>query len=96
MRFHLTMMMVVLAVSLAMHALASAGEVPADPARAQAYQGQLQEAGLDLNRALQACREQARRDAHASRRELKACERAAQQDFRQDVRQARSQRGEAG
>ena len=93
MAFHMTMMMVVLAVSLGMHAMASAGPLPeatTEPS-AEAYQAQVQEAGGELNKHLAVCREHAQRTPKASQRELKACERTARTLFKQDVKQARAQ-----
>jgi hypothetical protein len=91
MRFHLTMMFVVVAISMAMHAMASAAAPPltADPERAGRYDAAVRQAGKPLNDELGACREHAREDPKASKRDLKACERTAQREFRRDVRQAR-------
>ena len=93
MRFHLFMMAVLVAVSMAMHGMATAQMAPAAvrTASAERYEAALQEAGGELNKRLSACRENARQAPRASARELKACERSARGMFRQDVRHARVQ-----
>ena len=93
MRFHLFMMAVLVAVSMTMHAMASAETASpvAKAAQAERYEAALQEAGGELNKHLATCRENAQRAPKASVRELKACERVARSMFRQDVRHARAQ-----
>jgi hypothetical protein len=91
MRFHLSMMLVVIFVSMTMHAMASAA-TPVDPTRAQRRDAAVHDAGETLNTRLKACREEAARQPKASKRDLAACERAARKDFRADMQQARNPR----
>ena len=92
MRFHLTMMFVVVAISMAMHAMAHAAapQLPADSAQAERHDAAVRQAGKLLNDELAACREHAKEDPQASKRDLIACERTARREFRRDIRQARA------
>ena len=97
MRFHLSMLFVVIAISMAMHAMASAAtpKLPTDPVGAERYDSAVRQAGKVLNDELAACRDHAKQDPKASRRDLIACERTARREFRRDMRQARSGRPSA-
>lgn len=91
MRFHLSMMLVVIFVSMTMHAMASAA-TPVDARHAQQRDAALHDAGEALNARLKACKQEAARQPKASKRDLSACERVARKDFRADIRQARNPR----
>lgn len=93
MLFHLTMMLLVIVVSMVMHAMAVAASpgLAGSPAQSERYDVAVRQAGEALNEQLTDCREQAKREPKASRRELKACERTARAEFRKHVRQARAQ-----
>ena len=91
MRFHLSMMLMVFAVAMGMHALATAAQplIGNDPLRAARYDAALREAGEHLNGQLGACRDHASQQPKASKLDLKVCERAARREFRREVKLAR-------
>ncbi|RZJ10675.1 MAG: hypothetical protein EOO54_21430 [Haliea sp.] len=88
MRFHLSMFLMVVFVSMAMHAMATAA-TPTDAARFAQQDAGVRDAGKTLNESLKSCREQARLHPKASKRDRQVCERSARRDFRRDVKRAR-------
>jgi len=90
MRFHMTMLFVVFAVAMAMHALANAAGPQPTAGQLAARDAGVRQAGEHLNEDLIACRDKARQDPKASKRDLASCERAAKKQFRAEVREARA------
>lgn len=90
MRFHLSMFLVVVFVSMAMHAMATAA-TPPDAQRVQERDAAVRDAGRALNQSLKACQQQARRHPNASRRDRQVCERSARRDFRREVKRVRAE-----
>ncbi|WP_298932400.1 hypothetical protein [uncultured Ramlibacter sp.] len=85
----MTMLFVVFAVAMAMHAMASAA-TPLTAEQLAQRDAALRHAGEEYNSQLSACRDKARQEPSASRRDRITCERAARKQLRQDVRQARA------
>ena len=90
MRFHLSMFMMVVFISMAMHAMATAATPPRDAQQVQQQDAAVRHAGELLNEELLACREQARQHPKASKRDLQICERTARRDFRREIKRARA------
>lgn len=96
MRFHLSMFLMVVFISLAMHAMATAATPPRDAAQVMQENAGVRQAGQTLNESLKACREQARQHPKASQRDRQICERTARRDFRRDIKRARADAGASG
>ncbi|RZJ22778.1 MAG: hypothetical protein EOO54_11320 [Haliea sp.] len=90
MRFHLSMFMMVVFISLAMHGMATAATPARDAAQVVQENAGVRQAGQDLNEDLKACREEARQNPKASKRDRQVCERTARRDFRRDIKRARA------
>lgn len=96
MRFHLSMFMLVVFISMAMHAMATAATAataatpPRDAEAVERQDAAVRHAGETLNEGLKACREEARQHPKASKRDLQICERTARKEFRREVKRARA------